>query len=91
MSHINDSKIDLGGKKDRHDHIGDGKIGEPGFKALISYFGNLSRPSAALGAPSPSTGEGNNVAFGAFPLIFETEHDKVKEDIEILKKLRNKI
>ena len=28
MSHINDSKVDLGGKKDRHEHIGDGKIGD---------------------------------------------------------------
>jgi deoxyribonuclease-4 len=116
MSHINDSKIDLGGKKDRHEHIGDGKIGEKGFGALVRYFSNLSRPSGALGAPSPLLGEGNNVAFGAkhtlsvasnatsppkgennnvafgaMPLIFETEHDKVKEDIEILKKLRNKV
>jgi deoxyribonuclease-4 len=38
MSHINDSKVDLGGKKDRHDHIGDGKIGEKGFLALLEFF-----------------------------------------------------
>ena len=91
MSHINDSKIEFGGKKDRHEHIGDGNIGEKGFGALIRYFNNLSRPSGALGAPSPSLGEGNKVAFGSMPLILETEHDKVKKDIEILKKLRNKI
>ncbi|MDR3642418.1 MAG: deoxyribonuclease IV [Candidatus Doudnabacteria bacterium] len=70
MSHINDSKIELGGKKDRHDHIGDGKIGEKGFLALIRYFETLSLD---------------------MPLIFETEHDKVERDMEILKKLRNKI
>jgi len=70
MSHINDSKVDLGGKKDRHDHIGDGKIGEKGFLALLEF---LSKKKLDL------------------PLILETEHDKVREDIEILKKLRNKI
>lgn len=74
MSHINDSKIDLGGKKDRHEHIGDGKIGEKGFKAMIEYL------------------KSNNqfLKHGNFPLILETEHDKVRRDIEILKKLRNK-
>jgi len=38
MSHINDSKPDFGSRKDRHEHIGDGKIGEKGFKALLSFF-----------------------------------------------------
>jgi deoxyribonuclease-4 len=71
MSHINDSKTDLGGRKDRHDHIGDGKIGENGFKALLEFL----NPKSSLD----------------FPLILETEHDKVEQDIEILKKLRNKI
>jgi deoxyribonuclease-4 len=70
MSHINDSKTDLGGRKDRHDHIGQGKIGEAGFKALLEYWHSKKLD---------------------MPLIFETEHDKVEEDIEILKKLRNKI
>ena len=28
MSHMNDSKPDLGERKDRHDHIGEGKIGK---------------------------------------------------------------
>lgn len=70
MSHINDSKIELGGRKDRHDHIGDGKIGAAGFKALLEYWHK----------------KGLDI-----PLIFETEHDKVKADIEVLKKLREKI
>jgi deoxyribonuclease-4 len=76
MSHINDSKIEFGGKKDRHEHIGDGMIGEAGFKALLQYFENWK---LKIGNYPP------------MPLIFETEHDKVKIDIEILKKLRNKI
>ncbi len=88
MSHINDSKIELGGKKDRHEHIGDGKIGEKGFKALLEFLNTLSVAKAT----SPPKGEKNNVAFGSsaldFPLIFETEHDKVEKDMEILKSLR---
>ena len=36
MSHCNDSKIELGGHKDRHEHIGEGLIGTKGFKALLS-------------------------------------------------------
>ncbi|MEX1063898.1 MAG: deoxyribonuclease IV [Candidatus Paceibacterota bacterium] len=36
LSHINDSKVDLGGKKDRHEHIGDGYIGENGMASLLS-------------------------------------------------------
>lgn len=38
LIHANDSKIELGGRKDRHDHIGDGKIGKEGFVNLASVF-----------------------------------------------------
>ena len=38
LIHANDSKIELGGRKDRHDHIGDGKIGKEGFVNLTSVF-----------------------------------------------------
>lgn len=61
--HANDSKIELGGRKDRHDHIGHGKIGEKAFGSLMN-------------------------AFSKADFILETEHDKVKEDIAKLKKLR---
>ena len=37
MSHCNDSKIELGGKKDRHEHLGKGFIGLDGFKAIVGY------------------------------------------------------
>ncbi|MBI3232103.1 MAG: deoxyribonuclease IV [Candidatus Doudnabacteria bacterium] len=70
MSHINDSKIELGGRKDRHEHIGEGQINRKGFEAILRYF---------------------NKNFKDLPLILETEHDKVKIDIKILKKLRNQI
>lgn len=38
MSHINDSKVSLGSRKDRHEHIGDGEIGEAGLSALIAFW-----------------------------------------------------
>ncbi|OGH68106.1 MAG: hypothetical protein A3C15_03070 [Candidatus Magasanikbacteria bacterium RIFCSPHIGHO2_02_FULL_50_9b] len=37
MSHCNDSKIELGGHKDRHEHIGDGKIGKKGFAEIVAH------------------------------------------------------
>lgn len=36
MSHCNDSKVDLGAKKDRHDFLGQGFIGMGGFKAMLA-------------------------------------------------------
>jgi deoxyribonuclease-4 len=33
--HINDSVYDLGSRKDRHAHLGEGKIGLVGFEALV--------------------------------------------------------
>ena len=63
LIHANDSKIELGGRKDRHEHIGVGKIGEEGFVQLMKQF---------------------NPDF-----ILETEHDRVKEDIQKLKNIRN--
>jgi deoxyribonuclease-4 len=39
--HANDSMVDLNERKDRHDHIGDGKIGIEGFKNLIKQFSEV--------------------------------------------------
>lgn len=75
MSHVNDSKIELGGHKDRHEHIGDGHIGKNGLKNFFSV----------LDAEVQKSKNGN-----VFPLILETEHDKVKEDIKILKSITKK-
>ena len=66
LIHANDSKVGLGERKDRHEHIGDGKIGVEGFKNLINSF--------------PET-----------DFILETQHDKVVEDIKLLKGIRKKI
>ncbi|MFA6421802.1 MAG: deoxyribonuclease IV [Candidatus Buchananbacteria bacterium] len=37
LIHANDSKADLGSHKDQHAHIGEGKIGLDGFKAIVNY------------------------------------------------------
>lgn len=66
LMHSNDSKVPLGSQKDRHDHIGKGKIGRQGFVGLMKAFSNIN-------------------------FILETEHDRVKEDIKLLKKIRNNI
>lgn len=36
ISHCNDSKVEFGSQKDRHDHIGDGHIGRAGFEAWFA-------------------------------------------------------
>ena len=36
LTHVNDSKFNLGGKRDRHEHIGDGFIGEGGIAAILN-------------------------------------------------------
>ena len=35
--HTNDSKVDLGEHKDRHEHLGKGKIGKDTFKYLVNH------------------------------------------------------
>lgn len=37
LIHVNDSKADFNSKKDRHEHIGRGKIGIIGFQAIIDF------------------------------------------------------
>ena len=34
--HLNDSKGDLGSRKDRHEHIGRGKVGLEAFRLLLA-------------------------------------------------------
>lgn len=35
LAHVNDSKVDLGGKRDRHEHIGDGFVGKIGIANIL--------------------------------------------------------
>jgi deoxyribonuclease IV len=37
VMHINDSKIPLGGRVDRHEHIGKGKIGAEAFRRILTH------------------------------------------------------
>jgi deoxyribonuclease IV len=37
ISHCNDSKIELGGHKDRHEHLGKGFIGAQAFKEIVKH------------------------------------------------------
>lgn len=74
MSHVNDSKIELGGRRDRHDHIGHGFIGEEGFKQILAFWHKQEKKTKE-----------------EKPLILETEHDLVKEDIKKLKAIRKAI
>jgi len=36
LSHCNDSKVDIGERKDRHEHLGKGFIGLDGFKSIVA-------------------------------------------------------
>ncbi|MDQ1284198.1 MAG: putative endonuclease 4 [Patescibacteria group bacterium] len=65
LIHANDSQADFASNRDRHEHIGEGKIGLEAFTQIVAFA------------------EKN-----AIDMILETEHDKVKEDIEILKNIR---
>lgn len=67
LIHANDSQTDCGSNKDRHEHIGQGKIGTEAFKKIIRFA------------------KKNNT-----DMILETEHNKIIEDIQLLKDLRDK-
>lgn len=38
MFHVNDSKVEFGAHKDRHEHIDEGKIGKAGFRAILDFL-----------------------------------------------------
>ncbi|MEK7625499.1 MAG: deoxyribonuclease IV [Patescibacteria group bacterium] len=40
LFHCNDSMIELSGHKDRHEHLGTGKIGLSGFKSIMNFMKN---------------------------------------------------
>ena len=46
--HVNDSKIPLGGKVDRHAHIGEGKIGAGAFARILKHSRLGSMPPAGV-------------------------------------------
>jgi deoxyribonuclease-4 len=46
--HVNDSKIALGGRVDRHEHIGKGKIGAEAFRRLLTHPRLSALPAEGL-------------------------------------------
>ena len=68
LIHANDSKIELGKCSDRHEHIGEGKIG-------LDAFNNVRRFWYKAGK--------NDLVW-----VLETKHDKIKNDIEALRKIQ---
>jgi len=37
LAHLNDTQMELGSRRDRHYHIGQGRIGLEGFRAIVNY------------------------------------------------------
>ncbi len=90
MFQLNDSKVPLGSHKDRHEHIGEGYIGKQGFAAILAFLkSNLK--SKILPARRSLGAGGSLKSSKGIPLILETEHDKVRSDIKLLKALRGKV
>lgn len=56
LVHANDSKVDLGGRVDRHEHIGKGKIGLSAFK-LLAQNKDLNKLDWILETPKDKPGD----------------------------------
>ncbi len=61
MFHLNDTQIPLGGNRDRHWHIGEGAIGENGFRALLGVA-ELREKIAILETPGEDADDVRNMA-----------------------------
>jgi deoxyribonuclease-4 len=60
MFHFNDTEVPLGGSRDRHWHIGEGKIGFEGFRALLARP-ELKEKTAILETPGDDADDVRNV------------------------------
>jgi deoxyribonuclease IV len=61
MFHFNDTEIELGGHRDRHWHIGEGRIGLAGFRALVAHEGVRGK-TAILETPGEEPDDVRNLA-----------------------------
>lgn len=68
MFHFNDTEIPLGGHRDRHFHIGEGRIGFEGFRALAAHP-ELRGKTAILETPGDEADDARNMQ--TVRLIFE--------------------
>jgi deoxyribonuclease IV len=60
MFHFNDTEVPLGGGRDRHWHIGEGRIGFTGFRALLAQP-ELSEKTAILETPGSDADDLRNM------------------------------
>lgn len=58
--HLNDSKHPLGSEKDEHEHVGEGEIGETGFRRLVNHD-DLREIPMVLETPTDDKGYAWNV------------------------------
>jgi deoxyribonuclease-4 len=61
MFHFNDTQIELGGHRDRHWHIGEGRIGIEGFRAIAAHPG-VAGKVAILETPGEEEDDARNLA-----------------------------
>jgi deoxyribonuclease IV len=61
MFHFNDTQIELGGHRDRHWHIGEGRIGIEGFRAIVAHPGVRGKV-AILETPGEEDDDVRNIA-----------------------------
>ena len=61
MFHFNDTQIELGGHRDRHWHIGEGRIGIEGFRAIVAHPG-VQGKVAILETPGEEEDDRRNIA-----------------------------
>lgn len=59
--HLNDSKHPLGSEKDEHEHIGEGEIGEEGFRQFVNHDALREKPMV-LETPEDEKGHWWNLA-----------------------------
>jgi deoxyribonuclease-4 len=59
--HLNDSRAGLGARLDRHENIGDGRIGLPAFRFLVRHR-RLAAVPMVLETPKRSDGDARNLA-----------------------------
>lgn len=63
LIHLNDSQGELNSKKDRHEHIGLGKIGPAGFKAIVNHDYLKNIPMIMETPVNEKRGDKENIIF----------------------------
>ena len=63
LIHLNDSQGELNSKKDRHEHIGLGKIGPSGFKSIVNHDYLKNIPMVMETPVNEKRGDKENISF----------------------------